>query len=177
MSASQHAQKASTPRGARFDSFSLSQGPSPQQELHKCSQSSPHTVAYWINSTELTVGTFPTPLELYACLIFQWLLSASSAGSVDPGCKTSPSHMTPVPLLDAMQLQLPHALATLRAEPGTGWTPAELNHRAQPYSSCQCSGRCIVFIWMCGMGVSAIPGYYACQMLSLQSAKEELPFL
>ncbi len=41
---SQHARKASTPRGAQFDSFSRpSQGPPPKHELHEWSQSSPHS--------------------------------------------------------------------------------------------------------------------------------------
>ena len=64
--------------------------------------------------------------------------------------------------------------ADQRAEPGTGCTHAELT---EPYSSCACGGRYIDYIWMCGMGVTAVQGYYACQMLSLQSAKEALPFL
>jgi hypothetical protein len=38
MTASQHARKASIPRGAQFDCFSLSQGPSQHQELHEWSQ-------------------------------------------------------------------------------------------------------------------------------------------
>ncbi len=40
LTVSQHAQKASTPGGAQFESFSLSQGPPPEQELHEWSQSS-----------------------------------------------------------------------------------------------------------------------------------------
>ncbi len=43
MAVFQRARKASTPRGAQFDSFSRSQGPLPKQELHGWSQSSPHS--------------------------------------------------------------------------------------------------------------------------------------
>ncbi len=43
MAVSQHAWKASTPRGTQFDRFSRSQGPPPKQELHRWSQSSPHS--------------------------------------------------------------------------------------------------------------------------------------
>jgi hypothetical protein len=43
MTVFQHALKASTPGGAQFDSFILSQRPSPQQELHEWGQSSPHS--------------------------------------------------------------------------------------------------------------------------------------
>jgi hypothetical protein len=43
MAVSQHDRKASTPRGARFDSFSRSQGPPQKQELHGWSPSSPHS--------------------------------------------------------------------------------------------------------------------------------------
>jgi hypothetical protein len=42
MTVSQHASKASIPGGAQFDSFSLSQGHSPQQELHEWGQNSLH---------------------------------------------------------------------------------------------------------------------------------------
>ena len=48
---------------------------------------------------------------------------------------------------------------------------------AQPYSYGPCSGRCCDYIWLCGMGVSAVQGCDACQMLSLQSTKEALSFL
>jgi hypothetical protein len=41
MAVSQHVWKASTPRGAQFDSFS--QGTPPKRELHGWSQSSPHS--------------------------------------------------------------------------------------------------------------------------------------
>ncbi len=43
MAVSQHARKASTPRGAQFDSISRSQGSPPKQELHEWSQSSQHS--------------------------------------------------------------------------------------------------------------------------------------
>ncbi len=43
MAVSQHDRKASTPRGAQFDSFSRSQGPPQKQESHGWSPSSPHS--------------------------------------------------------------------------------------------------------------------------------------
>jgi hypothetical protein len=43
MAVSQHDREASTPRGAQFDSFSRSQGPPQNQELHGWSPSSPHS--------------------------------------------------------------------------------------------------------------------------------------
>ncbi len=43
MTVTPHTRKASAPGGAQFDSFSLSQGPAPQKELHEWGQSSPHS--------------------------------------------------------------------------------------------------------------------------------------
>ncbi len=45
--------------------------------------------------------------------------------------------------------------------------------RAQPYSCCPCSGQCCDYLWLCGMGVSAVQGCDECKMLSLQLTIEE----
>ncbi len=52
MTVSRHAWKASTPGGSQFDSFSLSQGPSPQQELREWSQSSPHSYRWRVQGCQ-----------------------------------------------------------------------------------------------------------------------------
>ncbi len=44
---------------------------------------------------------------------------------------------------------------------------------AQPYSCCPCSGQCCDYLWLCGMGVSAVQGCDECKMLSLQLTIEE----
>ena len=49
-----------------------------------------------------------------------------------------------------------------------GWTWHWLDScRAQPYPSWTCCGLCFDYIWLCGMGVSAVQGCDACKMLSL----------
>ena len=55
--------------------------------------------------------------------------------------------------------------ADTRAAAGTGWTPAELNHILNAHVPC--GGRRLDNLWMCGMGVTAVQGHDACQMLSL----------
>ncbi len=50
------------------------------------------------------------------------------------------------------------------AAAGTGWTPAELNHILNAHVV---DGALTTFGSVCGMGVTAVPGPDACQMLSL----------
>ncbi len=59
------------------------------------------------------------------------------------------------------------------AEPGSGWTPAELNHILNAHVV----DGTFDYIWMCGMGVTAVQGYNASQMLSLQPAQKTITFL
>ncbi len=54
---------------------------------------------------------------------------------------------------------------------GTGWTPEELNHILS-ITDCPCCGWCFDYIWLCGMGVSAVQSCDVCKMYPFNLLKK-----